>query len=93
MTEATPENRDSLVRKAYTNANSILRDRHKDEFLELHQAEAKKLGLDWTPRKTKEQKAREQMGKLLNENPTLREELMAAARTELANQQAAAPQQ
>lgn len=79
--------RDTKMRKAYGSATTLLREKHKDEFQLLHQQEAQKLGLDWTPRKSKEQKAREQVNKLLTENPSLRDELMAAAKQQLAGQQ------
>lgn len=76
----TDEARDSLLRKAYTNAMTRLREAHKDEFLGYQTEEAKKLGLDWSPRKSKADRARDQIAKLLDENPVLREELLTAAR-------------
>ena len=75
--------RDNLMRKAYTDATAQLREKYKEEFLLLQQSAAQKLGLDWKPRKTKEQKDRETVTKLLAENPALREELLAAAKAEL----------
>lgn len=76
--------KDSLLRKAYTIATTQLRDAHKEEFLKYQQAAAQKLGVDWTPRKTKEQRAREQVSKLLEANPALRDELLAHAREQVA---------
>lgn len=80
MSEVTPEVRDQLVRKAYTAASARLRDAHKEEFISLQKEEAQKLGLDWQPRKSKAEKDREQINKLLTENPDLYAELVANIR-------------
>lgn len=85
MTESTTEtneqekDRASKLRKAYTNAQATLRTKHRDEFDRLYQEEAQKLGVDYTPKPSAEQKAEQQIDSLLAEYPHLRERLLAVS--------------
>lgn len=74
-TDAERTARDSALRKAYSQAARLLRENHQDEFNTLYQAAAKELGVDWSPRLTPEQKAKEEMERLLAEFPHLRDTL------------------
>jgi hypothetical protein len=78
-TEQEQQDRASKLRKAYTNAQASLRTIHRDEFDRLYQEEAQKLGVDYTPKPSAEQKAEEQINTLLSEYPHLRERLLAVA--------------
>lgn len=76
-TEAPPTDkseRSQKLRSAYTQANTALRESHREEFERLYQQKAQALGVDYKPRPTAEQKAEEQMAALLNEYPHLREQ-------------------
>lgn len=79
MTESTTEmdaaERDRLLSQAYTAAQSRLREAHKDEFNGLYQAEAKSRGIDWQPRKSKEEQALDQISELLAQFPGVAEKL------------------
>jgi hypothetical protein len=65
----------ALLRRAYGSASQKLRESHRDEFNELYAAEAAELGVEWSPRKTPEQRAEEQFQQLLQEYPSLREKI------------------
>lgn len=74
--ETTDAEREKKLRAAYALATKRLRDAHKAEFLK-HQADAaKELGVDWKPRKSKEERAREQVTKLLADHPAIKQELL-----------------
>jgi hypothetical protein len=60
------------TRKAYSAATRRLREAHKDEFNGFMREEAKRLGVDWAPRLTPEQKAEQEFDRLLEEHPHLR---------------------
>jgi hypothetical protein len=75
--EQSKKERDNLLRKAYGTATAQLREKYKDEFLLLQQSAAQKLGLDWSPRKSKEQRDREKVQKILADNPAIKAELIA----------------
>lgn len=66
--------RDAKLRESYTTAMTRLREAHPAEFNQLRQAAAKELGIEWTPRPTDEEKAREQMQALLAKYPGLASE-------------------
>lgn len=76
------------LRKAYGLATSALRDAHRSEFQSLYHKAAKELGIDWSPRPTAEDKAREEMATLLREHPGLVDEfakqLLHASEAEVA---------
>lgn len=69
------DTRDKGLTKAYGVATKKLRDAHRDEFNRLYQAEAKAMGLEWTPRPTASEKARAQLLSLLEEHPDLAAEV------------------
>lgn len=85
-TEATTpdsKDRDTKIRKAYANAIKRLRDTHLEEFRALQAEEAAALGVDWTPKPTKEEKAEAQLAELLAANPTLKERLTNEVKAQL----------
>lgn len=69
--------RDRLLRKAYGSATQDLREQHRKDFEALYKARAAELGVEWEPRKTAEEKAKEQMEALLSQYPHLREVVVA----------------
>lgn len=73
----TPQSGEATMQQARSAAATRLREEHRDEYNRLLQEEAKKRGIEWTPRPTKEEKDREALRKLLEENPSLRDELLA----------------
>lgn len=77
--EPTGEERDAALKASYQSALKTLREKHVDEFNDLRVAEAAKRGITWTPPKTEEQKAQEQIDALLAKHPGLRENLAASA--------------
>ena len=75
-TPAVEEQSDAAKRRNAVNAAMIrLRDNHRDEFIALATEEAEKVGVTYTPKKTAEEKAAEQMAALLAEFPHLREQV------------------
>ena len=75
-TEQTPEqDRDQIIRAAYTAAGARLRGAHHDEFIGYQIEECKARGLDWKPRETPEQRASSEFDRLLTEFPFLRDRL------------------
>jgi hypothetical protein len=83
MTEQSKAERDNLLRKAYGTATTQLREKYKDEFVLLQQSAAQKLGLDWSPRKSKEQRDRDKLQKILSDNPGLKDELFAQVKAQM----------
>lgn len=71
--------KDRDMRAAYGAATKRLREAHRDEFNEYQKEEAKKLGIDWSPKPTAEEKARAQFQELLAQHPGLASEVGAAA--------------
>lgn len=61
----------TLRRKAYSSAETLLKQRHTDEFKSLVQEEAKRLGVTYVFRETPEEKAAKQMQTLLAQFPHL----------------------
>ena len=65
MSDSTTEmdqiERDKLMSKAYTTAQSDLRKTHQDEFNTLYQKRCAELGIQWEPRKSKQEQALDQM--------------------------------
>ncbi len=74
-TELDPGERDKLMSRCYGQAQTELREHHRDEFNTLYQQYLKKVGIEWTPRPTPEQLALEQIQKYLSEFPGLAERL------------------
>lgn len=74
-TEIDGAERDRLLSQAYGAAQSRLREENKDRFNALYSEEAKKRGIVWTPRKSKEEAALDQITELLASYPSLAEKL------------------
>lgn len=58
-------------RAAYTAGERRLREAHREEFLGLVKQEAERLGVEYVPRKTEEEKAEEALNALLSAHPGL----------------------
>lgn len=74
-TEIDSAERDRLLSQAYGAAQSRLREENKDRFNALYSEEAKKRGIIWTPRKSKEEAALDTILELLAAHPKLAESL------------------
>jgi len=72
---ADKEKRDKALRTGYNLAEKDLKENHRDEFNRLREAHTKALGYEWTPPKTAEEKAAEEMDALLSAFPHLRERI------------------
>lgn len=70
-TEGNEAARKAALRKAYGAATSRLREEHQAAFNLLYTEEAKKLGVEWHPRPTTEEKAKQELAALLEANPEL----------------------
>lgn len=79
MTDTEKAERSTKLRTAYTQANTALREKYRDEFERLYQEKAEALGVDYKPRPTAEQRAQEQMEAILNDYPHLREQFGTGA--------------
>ena len=78
MAKDSKKDREKALGKAYSKATATLRDRHRDEFNGLYQAEAKEAGIDWSPKLTDEQKAEQELAKIIETYPHLAERLAVA---------------
>ena len=67
--------RDAVLRETYVIATRRLRKAHLAEFNNYRVEEAKKRGIEWSPPLTADEKAREELDRLLAEHPTLLEDL------------------
>ena len=74
-TEMSAVERDKLMSRCYGQAQTELRERHREEFNSLYQKTLAGVGIEWTPRPTPEQLALDQVTKYLNEFPGLAERL------------------
>jgi hypothetical protein len=63
--------RDEALKKSYQSATKRLREKHSEDFNLFRQEEAQKLGVEWTPPKTAEQKAQEEYDALIAKYPHL----------------------
>jgi hypothetical protein len=61
-------------KNAYSAATTQLRQAHQDEFNNLMRAECADRGVEWSPRPTERDRAREQVAQLLATFPDLAEE-------------------
>jgi 23S rRNA A2030 N6-methylase RlmJ len=73
MAKTTDEERKSKLRQAYSQATQELREENRDRFNELYAEKAAELDVEWSPRRTAEQKAEDVFDSLLAEYPHLRE--------------------
>lgn len=69
------EEKDAKLRAAYSAATKRLREENLDRFNELRAEEAKRLGVEWSPRPTAEQKAEAELEALLAAHPNLAEKV------------------
>jgi len=69
--EMTSEERDKRLQKAYTAATQALREAHRDEFHTLYSKHAEEQGVEWSPRLTAEQKAKQEFDRLVRDYPSL----------------------
>lgn len=67
--------RDALLKKAYSKATSELRKAHADEFGALYKAAGLAIGVQVTLKPTKAERAKAQINALLNANPELVDDL------------------
>lgn len=74
-TELDEADRDKLMSRCYGQAQTELRERHREEFNTLYQKFLAAVGIEWTPRPTPEQLALETITKLLMDFPGLAERL------------------
>lgn len=65
------------LREAYSEAQATLREKYRSEFEDLYVAAAKKRGIDYKPKPTPEQKAKQELEDLLRQFPHLRDEVVA----------------
>lgn len=73
MTEDKTE-RENLLKKAYSEATSMLRKEYQERFNTLYKAAAIKRGVTITLRPSKEEKAKAEIKRLFAENPAVYEE-------------------
>lgn len=70
-TSTASDERAGLLRKAYSNASTRLREENRGRFEALQVEEAQKLGIDYKPKPSKDQRALAEIQRLLAENPGL----------------------
>lgn len=76
MSEAAPEaTKDQKMSAARSAAITRLREAHQQEFNSYLVDETKARGLDWSPRKTPEERAAEEMADLIKRFPHLAEQV------------------
>ena len=83
----TPTNEKSLTEKeviarARAMAARDLRGKYRSEHDGLVKKHAKSMGVDWSPRPTKEERAQAELERLLAENPSLAAKYQKVAETE-----------
>lgn len=88
MTELS---KSQVLAKADAKAYSTLRKNHLNEFNNIKVQAAKELGVDWRPRPTAVDAAREKINSLLETHPELKEQLLAAARQQVESPEGSAP--
>lgn len=86
---ADKQDRDRLMSQAYGAAQKDLREAHKKEFDGYYQQRCAERGIEWTPRKSKQEQALDQVMDLLTEYPDIAETLAErlAEQAEGANEQ------
>jgi hypothetical protein len=67
--DPTPTEVDSLKGKAWTAAARDLREKYTKDWETFLRARYHEYGLDWNPRKTKEQREKDQLAELLERYP------------------------
>jgi hypothetical protein len=71
------KNVEALKGQAWTAAARLLREKYQVEWLTLLRQEYAERGLEWNPRKSQEEKDREQLAELIAKYPDLVTELAA----------------
>ena len=71
----TPAEIDSLKGKAWTAAARDLREKFKKDWETFLRARYHEYGLEWNPRKTTEEREREQLAELVTKHPDLARQL------------------
>lgn len=74
-TTPATDSENKAMSAARSAAAATLRESHLEEYNALLTGEAKARGITWTPRPTKEQRATEEMERLLKEFPHLAEQV------------------
>lgn len=74
--ETTPT-RDDLLKQSYVAATKRLREDNLEQFNKYRVEEAKARGIEWTPPKTAEQKAKEEYDRLIADFPHLAQQPQA----------------
>lgn len=87
MTETTTETqtRDQVVRWAYNEATKTLRETYSEEFRALQVQFCADKGVEYAPRKTAAEKARDDLRALLAANPDLEAELIEKIESQIAS--------
>ena len=87
--EQSSSERDRLMSQAYGAAQKDLREKYKDEFNRYYQKRCAERGIEWTPRKSKQEQAMDQIIDLLSEYPDIAEQVAErlAAQLEGADEQ------
>lgn len=67
--------RDQALRESYITATKALREAHKDEFNALRAEHAAALGFEWTAPLSAEEKAAQDLKRLLESYPHLAEQI------------------
>lgn len=75
MAEESNKEREAALRKAYSTATNDLREQHRSDFNAFYTARAKELGFDWEPKKTPEERAADEISRLLSEFPDIADRL------------------
>ena len=73
---AETESTDATMQKARSAALARIREENRDRYNEILVEEAKALGIDWKPRPSAKDRARQKLQQLLAENPELKDELV-----------------
>lgn len=68
--------RDRLMSQAYGVAQKRLREEHKDEFNGYYAEECRARGIEWVPKKSKQEQALDTITELLSTYPDLAEKLV-----------------
>jgi hypothetical protein len=75
-TEMDGATKEKLMGQAYSAAQKDLREAHQDEFNRFYQKQLASRGITWSPKKSKEEAALDQIVALIEENPKLAERLI-----------------
>ena len=74
-TEDAEMTRDQALRESYVSATKALREEYKDRFNALRKEHAAALGYDWDAPLTAEQKAEQDLARLIEQYPHLADKI------------------